>query len=66
MKTLTQATCIHCQKTKPLSELNVYDLITGDTSRAYCSNLTECNSDFAREQMQAITDMLQDEVEIGA
>ncbi len=60
MKIPTQATCTHCQATKPIAELNGYDIITGDTSRAYCVNLAECNSDFAREQIKAITDMLQD------
>ncbi len=60
MTTPTQATCTNCHNVKPISELNGYDPMTGDTSHAYCMNLAECDSNFAREQIQAITDMLQD------
>lgn len=50
----THATCCHCKQRKAIKKLNGYDPITGDTSRAYCKNLTECNSNFAHGQIANI------------
>jgi len=37
--------CSRCGQVKPIEEMNGYDPITGDVSRAHCRRLAECGGE---------------------
>lgn len=54
------AACSCCGTVRPLSELNGWDPITGDTSHAHCQRIAECDSSQARDQIGWVADQLDD------
>ncbi len=56
-----KAKCSRCGVEKPTSELNGYDPINNDYSRAYCIRIAQCDSQEAKATLNKVFDALDGE-----